>query len=156
MNYYLAQANAAQMMGPLSSPLMEGMASQIKRINTLAESSSGFVWRIPSATNEQLNPIVDYLHGTAPERIFFNMSVWQSIETLHHFTFESMHRALLHRKGEWIIPSEDASYVLWWVKAGRLPSITEASEKLKSIRSNGSTKLAFDFKTPHSPPTPQV
>jgi hypothetical protein len=112
MNYYLAQANAAQMKGSLSCPIMEGMASQIQRINTLAESSAGFVWRIPSATNEQLNPIVDYLHGIEPERIFFNMSVWESVEALRQFTFESLHRSLLHRKVEWIIPSEDDSYVL--------------------------------------------
>ena len=152
MKYYLSQANAAQMRGSLSSPIMEGMASQIQRINALAESNEGFIWRIPSVTNDQLNPIVDYLHGIAAERIFFNMSVWESSEALRQFTFESIHRSLLHRKQEWVVPSEDNSYVLWWVESNRLPSITEASEKLRLIRSNGPTKLAFDFKAPHPAP----
>jgi hypothetical protein len=44
MNYYLAQANAAQMKESLNSPTMEGMASQIQRINALAESSAGLIW----------------------------------------------------------------------------------------------------------------
>jgi hypothetical protein len=80
------------------------------------------------------------------------MSVWESSEALRQFTFESIHRSLIHRKQEWIVPSEENSYVLWWVEPKRLPSINEASENLRLIRSNGPTKVAFDFKAPLTGP----
>lgn len=152
MKYYLAQANAAQMNGTLESPIMEGMTSQIQRINNLAETSPGFVWRIASVTNDELRPIAEDLRGIASEEIFFNMSVWNSIEALRQFTFESIHRSLLHRKLAWIVPTEEASNVLWWIEANHRPNISEASEKLRLIRSDGPTESAFDFQNPHPAP----
>ena len=43
---YLAQVNIAKMVAEIDSPIMEDFANNLDRINTLAEASSGFIWRL--------------------------------------------------------------------------------------------------------------
>jgi hypothetical protein len=45
--YELAQLNIALMKEPLESPRMADFVANLERINALAESSPGFVWRLP-------------------------------------------------------------------------------------------------------------
>src|SRR5579862_3784272 len=44
--YELAQLNIGIIRGPMDSPLMAEFAANLDRINALAESSPGFVWRL--------------------------------------------------------------------------------------------------------------
>ena len=44
--YELAQLNIALMKEPLESPGMADFVANLDRINALAESSPGFVWRL--------------------------------------------------------------------------------------------------------------
>ena len=44
--YELAQLNIARMKEPLESPTMADFVANLDRINALAESSPGFVWRL--------------------------------------------------------------------------------------------------------------
>lgn len=48
---------------------------------------------------------------------------------------------------------ESAYLVLWWVRTGHQPTITEAREKLELLRSEGPTMSAFTFKKAFPPPT---
>lgn len=45
-NYELAQLNVAKMKESLESPSMADFVANLDRINALAESSPGFVWRL--------------------------------------------------------------------------------------------------------------
>ena len=45
-NYELAQLNVATMKESLESPSMADFVANLDRINALAESSPGFVWRL--------------------------------------------------------------------------------------------------------------
>jgi hypothetical protein len=46
MTYILAQLNIARMLEPLDSPVMADFVNALERINALADSSVGFVWRL--------------------------------------------------------------------------------------------------------------
>jgi len=84
---HLAHANIAWMHAPIDDPLMAGLASRMDEINQLAESSRGFVWRIPEGemTFSHLDPFRPDFPGFDPGRIFYSMSVWESLEALREF-----------------------------------------------------------------------
>ena len=80
------------------------------------------------------------------------MSVWESVQSLKDYTFHTAHKELLKDRKQWFHPSKQASYVLWWIPVGHIPTINEAKEKLAHLQSNGSTPQAFDFKITFDPP----
>lgn len=146
MQYLLAQANAARMRFPLQHPGMAAMTGRIDPINQIAESHPGFVWRAQAIDQTDLVPVSQYLEHTALDEIFFNLSVWESLEHLKQFTYETAHRSLLGQKQDWLVPPQHPTYVLWWVQANHRPSALEAAEKFRHLEKNGPTRLAFNFK----------
>ena len=44
--YYLAQINIALMKAPLHDPIMAEFANALNEVNTIADQSQGFVWRL--------------------------------------------------------------------------------------------------------------
>ena len=79
--YELAQLNIAHMKEPLESPTMADFVANLDRINALAESSPGFVWRLKS----------DEGNATAfrplGEETLVNVSVWRDVEALNKVAF---------------------------------------------------------------------
>ena len=86
------------------------------------------------------------------ERILFNMSVWESVEALHHYVYESGHVTSLRNRRAWFEPFEGPSLVLWWIPRGHIPSVEEANAKLQLLEDNGATQDAFTFRTFFPPP----
>jgi hypothetical protein len=68
--FHLAQANIARIRAPLDSPIMEGFRSQLDRINALADSSAGFVWRLQTDEGN-----ATAIRAYEDERILFNTLV---------------------------------------------------------------------------------
>jgi hypothetical protein len=141
MPYHIAQINIARMIAPLDSPAMHDFVSNLDRINTLAESASGFVWRLKGDGNDatSLRPYED-------ERIIVNMSVWESIDALFQYAYYSDHTDFFRRRREWFEKLETPPVALWWIKAGHIPTVAEAKEKLSLLEKYGATALAFTFK----------
>jgi len=54
--YELAQLNIGIIRGPMDSPIMAEFAANLDRVNALAESSPGFVWRLPRAMPRRFAP----------------------------------------------------------------------------------------------------
>jgi hypothetical protein len=52
--YELAQLNIALMKEPLESPRMADFVANLDRINALAESSPGFVWRLQTEQGDAM------------------------------------------------------------------------------------------------------
>jgi Domain of unknown function (DUF3291) len=148
--YELAQLNIAAMKDPLESPGMADFVSNLDRINALAESSPGFVWRLQTgegnATN--LRPLGDMT--------LVNLSVWRDVESLQTFVYKSAHAQIMARRKEWFERMANAYFVLWWVPYGHRPSFTEAAERLAVLKKNGPTPAAFTFRQPFPPlPVPE-
>jgi hypothetical protein len=135
------------MRGPLDSPLMEGFRAQLDRINAIADASPGFVWRLQT---DQGNATA--IRAYEDERILFNMSVWESLEALHHYVHRTDHAGPLRNRREWFAPLEGPILVLWWIPAGHIPSIEEAKARFATLKSRGPTAEAFTFRDPFPPP----
>lgn len=137
--YELAQLNVAVALAPLDSPAMAPFVENLDRINALAESAPGFIWRLKddSGNATSLRPFdADTL---------INLSVWRDVESLRTFAYRSAHVDFVRRREEWFRRLSDPVVVLWWVPAGHRPSTEEAAVKLQLLRTNGSTADAFTF-----------
>lgn len=140
--YHLAQLNIAKMRESFDSPAMADFVANLDRINALAESAPGFVWR---------------LVGDPPENPFgpgtlVNLSVWRDVATLSEFVHGSGHVEIMRRRREWFARLTEASMVLWWVPAGHEPSVQEAAQRLDLLRRAGPTAEAFGFSSRHEAP----
>jgi hypothetical protein len=138
----VAQLNIAAMREPMDSPGMVDFVANLDRINAIADSALGFVWR---------------LKGDPPENPFgamalVNISVWQNVAALSDYVHRSAHVEIMRRKREWFTGFEEASMVLWWVPAGHEPTVWEAAERLDLLRRLGPTPEAFTFAARYDPP----
>jgi hypothetical protein len=138
--HHLAQLNIARPRGPLDGPVMAEFMASLDRINGLGDASPGFVWRLQDEGGNAT--ALDQPFG--PE-IIVNMTVWRDVDSLRAFVFRSQHVAFLRRRGEWFEKLDGPPTVLWWVAAGRLPSLAEAKERLELLTRHGPTAAAFTF-----------
>lgn len=148
--YHIAQLNIARLLAPIDSPQLSDFVANLDRINALAEESPGFVWRLQTEVGDATG--IDYFGSDH----IVNLSLWDSIEALHTYVYRSAHVDILSRKKEWFHKMGGAHMVLWWVPAGHIPSIEEASDKLSMLRELGPTSEAFTFKRAFSAPGESV
>jgi heme-degrading monooxygenase HmoA len=146
MQYHLAQVNIGRIKGVnMEDPIMKDFADMLDEINTLAESSVGFVWRLKGDGNNatDLKPFDD-------DRIIVNMSVWESIDALKNYVYDSKHVEVMKRRREWFERFGKPFLALWYVPVGHEPTVEEAKERLQYIENQGFTPYSFDFRQPFS------
>lgn len=141
MQYHLAQLNVAKLLQPADHHDSKEFVDNVPRINLLAESSEGFIWRLKDAEEAAQPPVFP----EDPQSIF-TLSVWASPETLKQYVYKTEHGAFFKRRKHWFAPMTEANYVLWWIPIGHKPSTTEARERILHLRQHGETEFAFSFK----------
>jgi hypothetical protein len=146
--YQIAELNVAELKAPLDSPMLKDFVDNLDRINALAESSPGFVWRLKGEGNDatDMRPM--------GEKIIVNFSVWEDVETLRNYVYKTVHVEILKRKREWF-ERMSMPHVLWWVPAGYIPTVQEAVAKLELLRAKGPSPDAFHFGEIYSAPDAQ-
>lgn len=140
--YHVAQLNIGRLLAPLDAPEIAEFVAALDPVNALADAAPGFVWRLQDDEGNatSFRPFDD-------DTLLVNLSVWESIDALADFTYRTMHRDVLRRRGEWFTKLAGAHLVLWWVPAGHIPSLQEAKERLDLLRDRGPTPDAFTFRT---------
>lgn len=145
--HWLAQANVARMRAPLEDSLMAGFRAQLPRINAVADASPGFVWRLQSEAGD-----ATAIRAYDDPLVLFNMSVWDSLESLHAYVYKSEHIHPLRGRRQWFLPAQGPVLVLWWVPEGHTPSVDEARAKLELLHALAPTPAAFTFRQPFPAP----
>ena len=133
---------------------MAEFVDNLERINGLAEESPGYVWRLQDDSGDATS-----IQLFDDPRIIVNMSVWESVEALKNFIFNTHHVDFLKRRYDWFEKMQPASHVMWWIEPGHLPTPAEAVDRLEHLRDHGDTANAFgfratDFHTSPSNPVP--
>ncbi len=149
--WQLAQLNIGTLLHPADSPELAEFTANLDRINGLAESSPGFVWRLKDETGNAMairHPD-DELFG---DDKLVNLSVWRDLSSLRDFVFSSDHASFLRRRNEWFERSEQVYLVLWWVPAGHQPGLEEAGQRLRMLMEQGPGPEAFSFRKNFDPP----
>ena len=145
--YEVAHLNIAITKGAMDSPVMADFAANLERINALADSSPGFVWRLETEEGDA-TAIRLFEH----ENLLINMSVWRDIESLNEFVYNSDHVGFMRGRKQWFEPMREAFLVLWWVRKGHRPRIEEAGAKLELLRTKGPSPDRFTFRQTFAPP----
>lgn len=126
---------------------MAGFVARLDELNALADRSPGFVWRLQTSAGN-----ATYFRPFPEDgSILMNMSVWESIETLRHYVYKTLHAELLRRRHEWFENFAGVYTALWWVPAGHIPGIDEAKKRIGHLEQHGPTQFAFTFKTTFEP-----
>ena len=142
----LAQLNIADAKFDTDRPEMVGFTARVDAINALADRAQGFVWRLVDDGPED-GALSLRMEGHGPMTLV-NMSVWESVEALYGFVYQTAHAKVMQGKDDWFSPMPVAHMVLWWVEDGHIPDLDEAKAKLDTLRANGPTPDAFSFTVP--------
>lgn len=148
--YHLAQINVGKLKAPIDAPETADFKNNLDRVNTLAEASPGFVWRLTGEGNDATD-----LVAFDDPLIITNMSVWESPAALGAFVYRSGHVEIMRRRAEWFEPM-DVFMALWWVPAGHEPTVAEAVGRLALLRRKGAGPEAFTFRELYPAPDAQA
>ena len=142
--YHLAQANVAYMIAPADDPLLADYLARLDEINQLADGSDGFVWRYLTDSRDPAQ------REFADPRVLFNMSVWESIDALHAYTYRTGHSEVYAARKRWFDETKAVvgghALAMWWIPIGARPTVAEAKSRLDAITADGPTARAFNFK----------
>jgi len=144
MAFHLAQANVAYALAAADDPRMADYIARLDEMNELADRSPGFVWRYLTDTRDPRQ------REFADPRVLFNMSVWESIDALHAYTYRTAHSQVYAARRTWFV--EDKAVIgghalaLWWIPAGERPTVADAKARLDHITAAGPSERAFTFK----------
>ena len=126
---------------------MEGFRSQLDPVNALADRTQGFVWRLQTEDGNAMA-----IRAFADDRMAINMSVWESLEALQAYVYQSAHVGPLRDRKRWFEPIDGPILALWWIPAGHIPTVAEAKERLQMLNARGPSPDAFTFRTPFPSP----
>jgi heme-degrading monooxygenase HmoA len=148
--YQLAQANVAYALAPHDDPRMAEYMARLDEINRLAEGSPGYVWRYLTDSRDPSQREFE------DPRVLFNMSVWESIDALHAYTYRTAHAQVYASRRQWFADEKSVvgghALAMWWIPRGELPSVADAKQRLDAIVANGPSECAFTFKQRFAPP----
>ena len=149
--YHLAQANVAYAIAPHDDPRLADYMARLDEINQLADASPGFVWRYLTDSRDA------HQREFSDPYVLFNMSVWESIDALHAYTYRTMHAEVYAARKKWFVDEKAVvgghALAMWWIPAGELPTVADAKARLALIAADGPSEKAFTFKKRFAPPT---
>lgn len=145
-DFHLAQANVARMRAPVEDPLMAGFVERLDPLNAIADGTPGFVWRLQGDAGN-----ATAIRVFEDPLILFNMSVWESVDALEQYAYQSNHVEALQKRASWFERSNRSPFALWWIPAGHIPTVQEARERLEQLWQNGPTPTAFTFRQRFDP-----
>jgi hypothetical protein len=138
---HLAQFNIGRLRYEIDDPRMADFVNNLALVNSLAERTPGFVWRYQDNSGSATN--------TRPfdrdPRMAINLSVWQDVESLERFVWQTLHKRFYGRRAEWFERMDERYMVMWWVPAGHQPSVARAIERLRYLQQHGPSDHAFGW-----------
>lgn len=147
-NKHPAEFNIGILRYDWDDPRVADFRDNLDRVYAVAARSPGYVWHLDEAAMEAAQLDTDGLLGGDP-RTASTLSVWEDAESLRNFTWNTLHKQFLDRRGEWYDAAEQGwgghRLVMWWVEAGHRPDIAEAAERLQHLAEHGETAHAFGW-----------
>jgi len=139
---HLAPLNIGRFRYSTDDPRMADFMNNLDFVNGLAERSKGFVWRLKDESGNATNfrPFPD-------PNMAVNLSVWDSVETLERFVWQTVHKRFNGRRPDWFEKLDGPHFVMWWVPAGHRPTLIEAKERLEYLATRGPSDHAFGWES---------
>src|SRR6185312_11857356 len=138
---HLAEFNIARIKYPLDDPRMKVFVDNVDRINKLADTLPGFVWRLQDESGHAMG-----MRVCDDPAILPNLTVWQDVEALERFVFKTVHGRFFDRRETWF-EQPDPTLVMWWVPAGHQPTLEEGVARLDHLKTHGPSDHAFGWES---------
>jgi hypothetical protein len=140
---HLAQLNVGRLLAPTDDPRVSEFMGALDRVNGMGKRMPGFVWMMegsgePGTGNTQ-NSI-----GDDPQFVA-NLTVWEDVESLEKFVWQTVHRQFYERRAEWFELMGQMHFVMWWVPVGHKPTLDEALARLEHLRAHGDSDHGFGW-----------
>jgi GNAT superfamily N-acetyltransferase len=136
---HVAQINIGTLRAPLDDPIVAEFVDNLDRVNAIADGADGFVWRLQTDRGNATE-----IQAFDDPLALVNMSVWESVDALQQFAYQSAHREYVARRREWFVEGSSA-YALWRVDRGELPDLDDAKARLDFLAAYGPSPYAFRF-----------
>jgi Domain of unknown function (DUF3291) len=140
---HLAELNVGRLLAPTDDPRVAAFMQALDTVNGIGKRSPGFVWMMEGSGQPGTGNTEAKIGGD-PQYVS-NLTVWESVATLEHFVWNTVHRAFYVRREEWFEVLGRQHFVMWWVPAGHRPSLDEALERLAHLQANGDSDHAFGW-----------
>jgi hypothetical protein len=140
---HLAELNIGRLLAPTDDPRVAEFMAALDRVNGLGKRMPGFVWMMegsgaPGTGNTEAKV------GGDP-RFISNLTVWESVETLENFVWNTVHRQFYDRRAEWFEVLGAMHFVMWWIPAGHRPTLDEGLARLAHRAAEGDSDEAFGW-----------
>ncbi|MBT8188587.1 MAG: DUF3291 domain-containing protein [Croceitalea sp.] len=148
MEFHLAQANISRFNAPLDDPSMKEFVDFLEPVNTFAEESQGFVWRLKDDQGRSAS----YIESPFKDQMLaINISVWIDLESFRAFVYGTVHSYFLRNKKKWFDLKGPSQFVMWWLPKGQIPTLQMAKDKLDQLEQVGDSPTAFSMKNLYDP-----
>ena len=128
---HVAELNIGRLNHPIHDPRMADFVDNLGRVNAMAERMPGFVWRlVGDGTNDGALDLRPY---AGDPMMAVNMSVWETVEQLEQYVWNTVHKRFYNRKAEWFEPMKSHHFVMWPVEEGHIPTLEEAKARLDHL-----------------------
>jgi hypothetical protein len=132
---HLAQINIGRLLHPKGDPRVAEFIDHLAMVNASAARMPGFVWQLTDETGNA----TDIPFGDEPEMIA-NLTVWESVETLQSFVFQTVHARFYRKRENWFEKLGKPHFAMWWIEEGHRPDYAEAAAKLRQLDTDGPSK----------------
>ena len=140
---HLAQLNVGRLVAETDHPRVVEFMAALDRVNGLGKRMPGFVWMMEGSGEPGTGNTDVKIDGDP--RYVSNLTVWESVESLEHFVWNTVHRQFYERRREWFEVLGEQHFVMWWVPAGHRPGLDEALARLDHLRAHGDSDHAFGW-----------
>ena len=139
----LAELNIGRLVAPTDDPRVADFMNALDRINGLGKRMPGFVWMMEGSGEPGTGNTETFI-GDDPQFVT-NLTVWESVETLEAFVWNTVHKQFYDRRKEWFEVMGKMHFVMWWVEDGHRPTLDEALERLEHLNVHGNSERAFGW-----------
>lgn len=133
----IGQFNIARARWDLDDPRMKEFMDMVPKMNALAARSPGYIWRL----EDEHGPDAPKFPGEP--RMTMTLSVWQDVDSLRHFTWNTLHKRFRMRTSEWFEKMDAAYLAIWPIAEGHRPLGEEAQAMLAKLRVEGPSEAVF-------------
>ena len=137
---HLAELNVGRLLAPTDDPRVAGFMAALDRVNGLGKRMPGFVWMMEGSVAPGTGNTETKIGGEP--QFVSNLTVWENVEALELFVWNTVHRSFYERRHEWFEVLGQMHFVMWWVPAGHRPTLEEALERLEYRRKHGDSDHA--------------
>ncbi len=142
--WHLAEFNLGILKYDWDDPRIADFANGIDRVNGIAIRSPGFVWMLDEEVMDAAQRDSEGVLGGNP-RTASTLSVWEDVESLEHFVWNTVHKAFYRRRANWFDVLDRMHFAMWWVAPGTEPSPEDAMARLAHLDAHGNTDEAFGW-----------